>query len=59
MARFTEKLELLDRSDRYKRIDKLHTQITQAQNTLTYEQVKRRETEITFELGELGLKKTD
>jgi hypothetical protein len=56
LTRFTEKLELLDRSDRSKRIDRLHTEIIQARSTLTYEQVKHRETEITFELGELRVK---
>lgn len=56
LSRFTEKLELLDRADRSKRIDKLHWEKSQAENTLTYEQVKHRETEITFELGELKIK---
>ncbi|MFT4810585.1 MAG: hypothetical protein ACI9LX_003953 [Paraglaciecola sp.] len=56
LIRFTEKLELLDGSDRSKHIERLHTEIIQAQSTLTYEQVEHRETEITFELGELLVK---
>ena len=56
LTRFTEKLELLDRADRSKRINKLHRDKSQATPVMTYEQVKHRETEITFELGELKIK---
>lgn len=56
LMRFTEKLELLDRADRSRRIDTLHKEKSQVKNMLTYEQVKHRETEITFELGELKIK---
>jgi len=56
LTRFTEKLELLDRAERSKRVDKLHREKNQLPNILTYEQVKHRETEITFELGELRIK---
>jgi hypothetical protein len=56
LARFSEKLELLDRSDRSKRLDRLHEDRTKATAVMTYEEVKRRETEITFELGELKIK---
>jgi hypothetical protein len=56
LTRFTEKLELLDRADRSKRINKLHREKNQAPPVMTYEQVKHRETEITFELGELKIK---
>ena len=56
LTRFTEKLELLDRADRSKRVEKLHLEKSQLANVLSYEQVKQRETEITFELGELKIK---
>lgn len=56
LARFIEKLELLDRADRSKRLNKLHQEKGQTPDTMTYEQVKHRETEITFELGELKIK---
>lgn len=56
LTRFTEKLELLDRADRSKRLDKLYQEKSQAAKKMTYEQVKHRETEITFELGELRIK---
>lgn len=56
LTRFSEKLELLDRAERSKRVDRLHEQKTQEVSTMTYEQVKHRETEITFELGELKIK---
>jgi hypothetical protein len=56
LTRFSEKLELLDRADRSKRLDKLHRDKSHASRKMTYEQVKQRETEITFELGELRIK---
>lgn len=56
LKRFTEKLELLDRAERNKRVNQLHLEKSQPSNKLTYEQVKHRETEITFELGELRIK---
>jgi hypothetical protein len=57
LTRFTEKLELLDRAERSKRVDILHKEKSEAPvNLLTYEQVKHRETSITFELGELKIK---
>ena len=56
LVRFIEKLELLDRADRSKRLDRLHREKSQAATMMTYEQVKHRETEITFELGELKIK---
>lgn len=56
LARFTEKLELLDRADRSKRLDKLHQENNQTKHVMTYEQVKHRETEITFQLGEIKIK---
>jgi hypothetical protein len=56
LTRFSEKLELLDRADRSKRLDKLHRDKSQTPTMMTYEQVKHRETEITFELGELKIK---
>lgn len=56
LSRFTEKLELLDRADRSKRLEKARREKTQPPAAMTYEQVKRRETEITFELGELRIK---
>ena len=56
LTRFTEKLELLDRADRSKRIDNLHKENQKAEKVLSYEQVKHRETEITFQLGELKIK---
>ncbi len=58
LARFSEKLELLDRAERAKQLDQLHREKTQMSVTMTYEQVKRRETEITFELGELKIKES-
>jgi argininosuccinate synthase len=56
LSRFSEKLELLDRAVRTKRLDKLHQEKNHGANMMTYEQVKHRETEITFELGELRVK---
>jgi hypothetical protein len=56
LTRFSEKLELLDKADRSKRIDMLHLEKKQTPTMMTYEQVKHRETEITFELGELRVK---
>ena len=56
LTRFSEKLELLDRADRSKRLDTLHREKSQTPNVMSYEQVKHRETEITFELGELRIK---
>jgi arginine repressor len=56
LTRFIEKLELLDRSDRSKRLERLHLEKSQTPTMMTYEQVKHRETEITFELGELRIK---
>jgi hypothetical protein len=56
LMRFSEKLELLDRADRSKRIDRLNKEKNHAPTRMTYEQVKHRETEITFELGELKIK---
>ncbi|WP_339720029.1 hypothetical protein [uncultured Paraglaciecola sp.] len=55
LTRFTEKLELLDRTDRSKRIKQLNQEKSQLSNKLTYDQVKKRETEITFELGKLKI----
>lgn len=55
LSRFSEKLELLDRSERSKRVDQIQ-QTNQISKFMSYEQVKRRETEITFELGELKIK---
>lgn len=56
LARFCEKLELLDRADRSKRVDQIHQSKAQISKFMSYEQVKRRETEITFELGELKIR---
>jgi hypothetical protein len=56
LTRFSEKLELLDTASRSKREDMLHLEKKQEPRLMTYEQVKRRETEITFELGELRVK---
>ena len=56
LTRFSEKLELLDRADRSKRLDTLHREKSRAPSVMSYEQVKHRETEITFELGELRVK---
>jgi arginine repressor len=56
LTRFIEKLELLDRSDRSKRLERLHLEKSQTPTMMTYEQVKHRDTEITFELGELRIK---
>jgi serine phosphatase RsbU (regulator of sigma subunit) len=56
LKRFSEKLELIDRADRSKRLNSLHLENSQPKFMMTYEQVKHRETEITFELGELRVK---
>ncbi|MFQ3189709.1 MAG: argininosuccinate synthase [Paraglaciecola sp.] len=56
LSRFSEKLELLDRAVRTRRLEKLHHENNHAPSMMTYEQVKQRETEITFELGELRVK---
>ena len=56
LNRFIEKLELLDRAARSKDSEKSYQDTNQDQSTMTYEQVKHRETEITFELGELKIK---
>jgi hypothetical protein len=55
LSRFSEKLELLDRAVRTRRLDQLHQEHSHGAS-MTYEQVKHRETEITFELGELRVK---
>jgi hypothetical protein len=55
LARFSEKLELLDRAVRSRRVDQIHNDNHQPAKLMSYEQVKRRETEITFELGELKI----
>ena len=56
LSRFSEKLELLDRAVRTRRLDQLHLENDHGASMMTYEQVKHRETEITFELGELRVK---
>jgi argininosuccinate synthase len=56
LSRFSEKLELLDRAVRSRRLDQLHQEKNHGATMMTYEQVKHRETEITFELGELRVK---
>ena len=56
LSRFTEKLELLDRTVRTRRFEQLHLEKNISISSMTYEQVKHRETEITFELGELRVK---
>jgi hypothetical protein len=56
LSRFSEKLELLDRAVRTRRLDKLRQEKNNAHSMMTYEQVRHRETEITFELGELRIK---
>jgi hypothetical protein len=54
LGRFAEKLELLDRSERAKQ--KNNTNSFSNRPTITYAQLKQRETEITFELGELKIR---
>jgi hypothetical protein len=56
LSRFSEKLKLLDRADRSKRLKKSNKQEALQTKQMTYEQVKQRETEITFELGKLKIK---
>ena len=56
LSRFAEKLELLDSAVRSRRLDQLHLERNNVISTMTYDQVKHRETEITFELGELRVK---
>ncbi|MFT4940040.1 MAG: hypothetical protein ACI88A_003091 [Paraglaciecola sp.] len=51
LARFAEKLELLDRLEKSKRLKE-----DPSLGDMTYEQVKQRETAITFELGELKIR---
>ena len=48
------KLELLDSAERNKQAK--HAPHSAARHSLSYAQVKRRETEITFELGELKIR---
>jgi hypothetical protein len=53
LSRFSEKLELLDRAERAKQArDRQGSVYTK----MTYAQVKQREMEITFELGELKIR---
>ncbi|MGS2720124.1 hypothetical protein [Paraglaciecola aestuariivivens] len=56
LTRFAEKLELLDRAERTKRAAQQVDSEKPKSKFMSYEQVKRRETEITFELGELKIK---
>jgi hypothetical protein len=56
LSRFSEKLKLLDRNERFKNSKNQSGKIQQAPFRMSYEQVKRRETEITFELGELKIR---
>ncbi|WP_340677815.1 hypothetical protein [Paraglaciecola sp.] len=53
LSRFSEKLELLDRAERAKQARDSHASVDKK---ITYDQVKKRETEITFELGELKIR---
>tara|TARA_R110000868_G_scaffold127057_10_gene334503 strand:+ start:3126 stop:3482 length:357 start_codon:yes stop_codon:yes gene_type:complete len=53
LSRFSEKLELLDRAERQKQA---REQQSSGTKKMTYAQVKQRETEITFELGELKIR---
>ncbi len=71
LTRFADKLELIDKAERNKAIRKQATESQQAKSAavgtsnkntklaardMTYEQVKQREAEITFELGALRIK---
>jgi arginine repressor len=56
LSRFAEKLELLDRAERSKQINQDKQKTSSSGQTLSYAQVKQRETEITFELGELKIR---
>ena len=53
LSRFSEKLELLDRAERAKQ---MREQQGPTDKKMSYAQVKQRETEITFELGELKIR---
>ncbi|MFT5676740.1 MAG: arginine repressor [Paraglaciecola sp.] len=56
LSRFSEKLKLLDRSERFKSSQNQTETAPQTSQKMSYEQVRKRETEITFELGELKIK---
>lgn len=66
LTRFADKLELIDKAERNKAIRKQATEKPSSTNPstspqlaardMTYEQVKQREAEITFELGALRIK---
>lgn len=71
LTRFADKLELIDKAERNKALRKQATESQQAKSAavgtsnknnklaardMTYEQVKQREAEITFELGALRIK---
>ena len=71
LTRFADKLELIDKAERNKAIRKQATESQQVKSAgvgtsnkntklaardMTYEQVKQREAEITFELGALRIK---
>lgn len=69
LARFADKLELIDKAEQHKMLKKqaeeqranplsasARSQSFLAPRDMTYEQVKQREAEITFELGALRIK---
>jgi hypothetical protein len=56
LGRFAEKLELLDRSERAKQKNIANSMGMANRPTISYAQLKQRETEITFELGELKIR---
>ena len=69
LARFADKLELIDKAEQHKMFKKqaeqqrtnplsasARSQLLLAPRDMTYEQVKQREAEITFELGALRIK---
>jgi hypothetical protein len=56
LGRFAEKLELLDRAERNKQSNLTKKNAPPALHSMSYLQVKQRETEITFELGELKIR---
>lgn len=56
LSRFAEKLELLDRAERNKQVNQNKLASPPAMHSMSYMQVKQRETEITFELGELKIR---
>ena len=56
LSRFAEKLELIDRVERNRRHSRQAKKSSLAPRDMTYEQIKQREAEITFELGALRIK---